>query len=389
MADETPNQNTAEQSTAPSVSVAEGRILRLVHWASGSKLRMGLVGSLFIAIFGGVFAVWSYLAHLAVSGEDRYTLARALVALDERNYEEAKNIVGEMQRRGSDSEEFGGALYVLGAVKAAMAELEWSKDRQRAMHLVAARYLQKARELGVPKRLENPALFLVGQSLIRGNQPAEGIEVLKSALADESLPTTKIHGLLAEAYRTTAEPNLAAALQHNRAVLDDPDLDQSRRNAASITHADILGKMGRLEEARQYLEMTGSSDAQQARIKSISGRLAIAQARQLPMGSEPRRALANQALAELREAQRLDPLSSELTRQAMYWIGKGYEVLGDDAAATAQYDQLGKSYGDTPESVAAMLAKADLARAADDTEHALAGYRSVLSSVGDPRHLRQ
>ncbi len=384
MADEPTKQKATEQAeTVPAKGLA-GRIARLVHWAADSKLRMALVGSLFIALFGGMFASWSYLAHLAVNQDEQYSLARALVALDERDFDKAKNIIGEMQRQGSESQGFGGALFVLGAVKAAQADMEWSKDRQRAMHLVAARYLQKARELGVPERLETQALFMVGQSLVKGNQPQAGIEVLQSALADKNLPTTEIHALLAAAYQSTAEPDLAAALVHNQAVLNDTTISPQLRNTASITQADILAQMGRAEEAGQYLKLVGSNEVQQARIKSISGRLAITQAQKLPVGSAQRAALTDQARVDLSEAQRLDPLSGDLTRESMYWIGKSYEITGEQAAAIKLYDQLSKSYGDTAESLAATLAKADLARKAGDQEQALAGYRSVLDMVGDP-----
>ena len=388
MADESIKQEATEQAEA-AVTIAPatglgGRVAKLVHWAADSKLRMALLGLLFLATFGGVFATWSYLAHLAINHEERYSLARALVALEDKDYEKAKNIVGEMQQQGGEAQEFGGALYVLGAVKAAQADLEWSKDRQRAMHLIAARYLQKARELGVPDRLKNQALFMVGKSLIQGNQPHPGIEVLLEALNDDSLPATIIHALLTEAYQSTSEPDYLAALKHNQAVLSDRTLDPERRNTASITRADILGQLGRLKEAQQYLQLESNNNVQQARIKSIEGRLAINHAKRLPVGSDQRKILANQARIDLQEALRLDPLSSELTRQVMYWIGKSYEVVGDRAAAVQEYDKLSKSYGDTAESMTAMLAKADLAREARDLEQALAGYRTVLDTVGDP-----
>ena len=389
MADEPTEPKAAEPAakqaeSAPVATGLAGRIARLVHWARESKLRMGLVGLLFVAVFGSLFATWSYLAHLAVNKNGEYSLARALEALEGQDFEKAKNIIGEMQHQGGDSQGIGGSLFVLGAVKAAQADLEWSKDRQRAMHLVAARYLQKARDLGVPERLKSQALFMVGQSSILGNQPEAGIAVLKVAIEDQSLPATKIHALLAEAYLSIPEPDLAAALKHNQAVLSDSTLDSPRRNTATITQADILGQMGRLDEARQYLEIPNSTKAQQARIKSIAGRLVIVHALRLPVDSEQRKRLADQARTELSEAQLLDPLNSELTRQSLYWIGKSFEIAGDRAAAIQQYDQLSKSYGDTAESMAAMLAKADLAREAGQLEQALAGYRAVLDTVGDP-----
>ncbi len=384
---EAPNDNSSPDSPADaSQTTREGRLARLVHWGHASNTRKAIVAVLFIAVFGGMFAIWSYLAHLAVSHEEQYTLARALAALDNKEYEQAKNIVGEMQKRGADEADFGGALFVLGSVKAAQAEQEWSKDRQRAMHLIAARYLQKARELGVPKRLENISRYMVGRSLVLGNQPQAGIEVLEGLLRNtDQESATELHVLLAEAYQAIPEPNLSAALAHNQAALNDSTLDPESRNDASITQADILGRMGRLEEAGQYIKFVGSTDAQRALINSIASRIALEQAKRLPVGSAERVALAKRAIDLLQEAQLLDPLNSKLTRQAIYWIGKSSEIEGNQEAAIQRYDQLSKSYGDTPESLTAMLDKADLVRNAQKPEEALASYRKVLTSVGDPR----
>ena len=379
------NENTTDDSAVDESSAPQGgRLARLLHWARASKLRMAIVGSVLFTLFGGVFAVWSYLAHLAVNDENQFTLARALEALDKQELEEAKDIVGEMQRRGAEEADFGGALFVLGSVKAAQAEQEWSKDRQRAMHLIAARYLQKARELGVPERLENISRYMVGKSLVLGNQPQAGIEVLEKLLVVDEDSKAKIHELLAEAYQAIPEPNLSAALRHNQSVLNEPDLEPERRMNASITQADILGRMGRLEEAGKLITFAGRDDAQQALINSISGRIAIEQAAALPAGSEQRVLLAKQARTSLQEAKLLDPLNSRLTRQAIYWIGKSFEVEGNTEAAIQRYEQLSKAYGDTPESLAAMLATADLQRMSGDSEQALVGYRGVLTSINDP-----
>jgi len=353
-------------------------------WAKASKLRMGLVGTLAFVVFGGTFATWSYLAHLVVQEEAQFTLKMALKSLDVGDFEEAKSIIADLQQQPDTDPEFGGSLFVLGAVKAAQAELEWSQDRQRAMHLVAARYLQKSQELGVPSGRKSQAKFLVGQSLIKGNQPRDGIPILEALLSDESLPVTEMHALLSEAYQSIPEVNLAAALRHNRAVLSDSILAPKKRNAAIVAQADILARMGRLEEAQQQLARTDKEDSQPARIKNISGRLALAQAKRMPVGSDERIALIDRALADLREARRLDPLSGELTRQAMYWIGKCYEALGNHAGAIQEYEHLSKAYGDTVESMAAMLAKADLVRKSGNAKQALIDYRDVLIAVGDP-----
>ena len=79
-----------------------------------------------------------------------------------------------MKSRGTPEalKDFGSYLYILGAVKSYQADKEWSDDRKRATHLIAARYLQKARELGVPDEREGQLIYLLGQSLVYGNQAA-------------------------------------------------------------------------------------------------------------------------------------------------------------------------------------------------------------------------
>ena len=345
---------------------------------------MAVVGSLAVVGFGSTFAAWSYLAHLAVSEENPATLARAMEAMDKENYEEARSIVTRMQGNSNEIDGLGSSLFVLGAVKAAEAELEWSAGRRRAMHLVAARYLQKARSLGVPPVREVQLNYLLGQSLIRANQAQEGIEVLEDLLNDPGMPATEVHALLSKAYLGVPEPDLVSALEHNRAVLSDQDLDGELRTEALLTQVDILRRLGKIEDAREALAMASNEQSPPALAKSISGQLEISLAEQLPADSEERAKRFAKARDDLREAIHQDPLNGELTRQAMYWIGRSYELEGKIPDASNQYDRISKLYGDTPESIIATLTKADLDREAGDYKLSLVGYRSVLESVGEP-----
>lgn len=373
-----------EQADASVSQRVQERFAAIMHWASASRLRMTLVVSVAITVLGSVFAVWSYLAHLAVNKEDPATLEMALAALDNREFEEAKILIGKMQMHPQDPDDFGGALFVLGSVKAFQAENEWSVARQRATYLVAARYLQKATVLEVPEDREERLVFLLGKSLIRGNQPREGISVLNEGLLRKDLPTIQVHALLTEAHLALPDPDYEAALRHNEALLTDPDLTDDEKSTALTVKAETLGQLGRLEEAATLLQQLESDQSQQAFAKSLSGRLAIAKAQQLPKNNPQRQQLLEQAKTDLRESQRLDPLSGKLTRQAMYWIGKCYELQGDHTAAIAEYDRVGKLYGDTPESLVATLSRADLIRFSGNKPKALAAYRSVLETVGDP-----
>jgi len=189
--------------------------LAIHHWVAGSRLRMTVVTSLVLLSVGTTFATWSYLAHLAVEPVHPVTLDMALAALDAHDTEKAKNLIGKWQQQSTDVESLGGALFVLGAAKEYDAMKEWSADRRRAMHLIAARYLQKAHLLGIPPERENQSLFLLGRSLVLGNQPRSGIPVLEKALRVKKPWTPEIHSLLARAYQIISDPNLELALKHN------------------------------------------------------------------------------------------------------------------------------------------------------------------------------
>jgi len=374
---------TDEKAAVEKAAEDQGRLDRLVNWAKVSRFRMALVGSLAFVALGGTFATWSYLAHLAVSEENLATLARALEAMDNKDFEEARSIVGRMENKEDDPHSLGGSLFVLGAVKAAEAEQEWSADRKRAIHLVAARYLDKAHSLGVPPIRESQLSFLLGQSLILGNQPQAGIDVLQKTLGNSETPISKVHGLLSGAYLEIPEPDLKSALKHNLSLLEDNSLTKERRTMALISQVDILRQLGNIKKAREVLATVRESETFQALALSISGQLELSAAEQLPKGDEQASRI-KQAIEDLSKAQRLDPLNGELSRQAMYWIGQCMELSGNNLGAIDKYDRIGKLFGDTPESIASTLSKGNLERERGNIELALADYRSVLEAVGEP-----
>ena len=377
--------NTKDTPAASAQSpVAKGLLPRILQWASSSHTRVAIVGSLVFVGLGAMFATWSYLAHLAVHREYPVSLDRALYALDIGEYDKAKNVIGQIERDSEIPKDFGGALFVLGAVKAFQADAEWSVDRQRSMYLMAARYLRKALVLGVPSDRENQAKFLLGLSLIRGNQPEPGINELLSILDVENIPAPEIHRLLTDAYLALPEPNLESALQHNRIHLTADSLDKVDRACALITNAELLGELGRLGEAAKQLQAIGNLAIDPARIRHLSGQLALKSALNFAEQSPKRIALLDQALADFIEAKRLDPLNGNLARMAMYWIGKCHQAKGNTKAALETYDRLSRQHGDTLESLAAMLEKASLLQAAGNSAQALAGYRLVLETVQEP-----
>ena len=77
-------------------------------------------------------------------------------------------------------------------------------------------------------------------SLIKSGQFDDGIRVLDELLADKLATDQplayKVHGLLAETCLLMPQPQLEQALQHNSAVLANPDLSaEDRRGRAAAT----------------------------------------------------------------------------------------------------------------------------------------------------------
>lgn len=356
---------------------------RAGSWIKSRKLRTALLGTLGLTSLVIMFGIWSYVGHVAVLDTKIVTLAMALEALDQQKYEEAKNLITRLQTQPG-AEDIGGSLFVLGAVKAYQADAEWSVERQRATHLVAARYLQKAREVGVPPDRHMQLLYLLGSSLVQGNQAQQGIKVLREALADDAQPPIKIFRLLTNALMTLPDPNLATALEYNDAVLAHSNIDEPTRVDANLTRIAILLRLDRFDEAESLLSSLGASGPQIARRRLLAGQCALARAETPDLPRDEQNSLINAALDDLREAERLDKRKGETSRQAMVMIGRCYELRNDPLSAIEQYESVNNRYGDSPESIVAALSKARLSQQGDNPERALASYRALLESIGNP-----
>jgi tetratricopeptide (TPR) repeat protein len=352
-------------------------------WIKSLKLRTALLGTVGLTLLAILFGIWSYVGHVAVLDTKIVTLDMALEALDEQKFEEAKSLVNRLQLQPG-AEDVGGSLFVLGAVKAHQADTEWSVERQRATHLIAARYLQKAQEVGVPPERQKRLLFLLGRSLIFGNQAKQGISVLRDALAAGAQPVAEIRRLLTEAYLNQPDPNLKSALTHNDALLTEKKLPPDARLEADLTRVAILLRLKQFADAEQLLASLDAAGVHAARQKLLLGQIALAKAEKLTAAGDEQLELVDSALNNFREAERLDTRKSEVSRQAMVKIGKCYDLRGDRLSAIEQYEAVNNRYGDSPESIVAALSKARLSQEANETDRALVGYRAVLESVGNP-----
>ena len=365
------------------------------HWK-----RTLAAGIILAALIAGIAVAWTYMVKLAIRGEER-NLEQALVALDQRNYEQARSLVRQVLNSGAaPRHKYGVALFVLGAVKTYDAGSNALPERRRTEYLVASRYLSEARSYGFPRGREKLGLMLLGQSLVEACYTNEGIEVLAEGLEVEPASggpvNVAIHRSLAEAYRLLPVPDYSLALSHVAAVLDDEGLSSEERVAALILKAQILGNLNQYDESLRTLALV-SDDAQgQPAVLVARGqllldgveraldRLPLQSQRQLPTELA---AQVNEAVALLNQAQSIDAYATDITRRSLFLIGRAAELQGQKQEALRQFTSIRQRFGDTLEGLAATLAEADIRRRAED-EAALTWYRQVLESEIDPTTYR-
>ena len=362
-----------------------GQASRLVHWAIATRLRMAVTGTVGLVAMGGMFASWSYMAHLAVDAPDPVSVDSALTAMDEGRFADAKAMIAEMHELPAEPASLGGAMFVMGAVKIHEADTEPSVERRRAVYQVAARYLLKARALGLDSARHGQAAYLVGKSLVRGGQPRAGIPALEEALLDPEQPQSEIHLLLAHALLEAPNPNLELALAHNAKVLDDKSLPAEELAQAWLDRAEMLTRLKRTAEAKEAIDHLAVDGPWGAARSLMLGRLALDDAEPLAAETSERDAKIHAALGLFREARQQDEEGGAVTRQAMFWAARCHELRGETEEAFAEYGRLSKLYGDTPEGIVAALAEADHQRVAGQLDRALAQYRQVMLAVGDPQ----
>lgn len=379
---EAPHGAAAKPHEEPPAST--GRIARFLHWATASKLRMALAGLTVFMLLGGTVAAFSLFQQWAEEVVERDYVQLALKALDEGKYNEAKSLIGQMQQQPASPRQLSSALFILGVVKAQEADAEPAASRRRALHEIAARYLNKSLKLELDESRRGQANFLLGCSLVRSGETKQAIRVLEESLNDPQQPAAEIHSLLVSAHLDGRDPDLKSALKHNEFVLADPQLEDAKRQHATIVSAEAMIRLGRLSAARDLLQQLHADGVEEAYRVLTIGRIDLETAEELPEDSKERAELLQRAQAQLQLVAQLDPTHDAPTRQAALWIARYFELSGNHEAAAAEYEKVAKVYPDTAAGLTAALAAADYHRRNGRLDRALVGYKIVLHSIESP-----
>lgn len=369
---------------APLVDLPRGAL----DWVLAHRVVSGLVaGVCALAVAGAV--AFGLLGEGAV-GPDTPTLDRAMDALDRGDYEEARRMAEALREGGLRPDDpLGAPSFLLGATAAYEADDAWQAEKE-PLNLIAARYLEEARDLGFPPGRQGEGLYLLGRSLYLTGQMAASRIVLRKALEANPRRRTEIHRLLADAFLEDANPKLIEALEHNAIALADPTLGDDDRYQGLIQRAEILLRVGKTSECVETLAQIPPEAEHHVEAVVIRGRVLLSEARAVKHAAEPteqdgRRALEKYraAIKTLRLAQAHDTLSAQASRKAMYLIGVCYVEQGDARAALNQFGRTRRKYVRTPEATAAGFQIAELARRLGRDQEALVAYRQTLGTIGD------
>jgi tetratricopeptide (TPR) repeat protein len=386
----------ADGAAKEQLTGAVGLIGRLRAWTTGHWLRSLMVAATILTLIGLTIGGWAYLASVALTA-GQISIATALEAYDKGEYEEARSLVTQMLTGGQvPRSEYGGPLFVLGAVKVKDAEGQAVPERRRVEYSVAARYLDEARAYGIPADREARGTFLLGQSLIESGQFDEGIFALNE-LVDGEHPKHDTHGdtvelearhLLAETCLVMPNPRLKEALQHNEVLVAAQDLSPEQRTAVLLQRAEILTRLDRYNDARTTLSElpAGTSGAPAALLAGIITLDEVEHAQQKVAPSDRDQAtaaMADKITAAIRDLQRaasLDEQNSIVAQQASYQTGRGYALNGELDLALKQFGRTRQVFGDSYESLAASIGEGDVLRRKGDFEGSLLAYRRALEA---------
>jgi tetratricopeptide (TPR) repeat protein len=340
-----------------------GELRQLPAWARKNPLRALATASV---ILGIPFCLWLVsLYFLPTTTKPPATIDDALHALDAGDYSQARKLALEVRARPDLSyRDMAGPLYVLGMALSHDAGEHWNRDEQKVLYLIAAKYLQEARDREFPAGREAEGLFQLGRCWHLAGEPANAISALLAALEQPTRYQGEVHRLLAEAYLQLEPPRLPDASKYNQAYLAEPSLPPLARQEGQLRESQIRLALGDLAGCRKSLEEISTTTVLAPEVAILKGQMLIAEAdalrkEQLAEESDVQSRY-RQAVEVLRGAPSRDNLQQGPPAAAQYLLGVAYERLGDNSAAEAQFSRIRRLHANSPERLPASVWEVEL-----------------------------
>jgi TolA-binding protein len=347
----------------------------LPGWIRRNPLRTSLASAVALAIgVGIVFAIsWTTPAR----PEPTAALSQALAALDAGDDLSARELAMQVRTNLNLSYgEVGGPLYVLGITIAHDADRHWNPAERRLLYLVAAKYLEEARNRGFPEGREMDGTFQLGRCWQLAGEYRKSIDPLRAVSEEGPAAYASLaRQLLPEAYLQVVPPQYTKALQANTALLADPAAGAKERIAGLLREGRIRLALRDLPGCRQSLEQIPAEASRSADFSLLKGQLLLAEGDALLAANPPDAEAAKALFTTAADTFRSIPVANSLDKNpplaAQYLLGLSFERLGDDAAAEAQFDRVRRQNATAPEVLAATLHQVELLARRKDFDEAV------------------
>ncbi|MCE9607533.1 MAG: tetratricopeptide repeat protein [Planctomycetia bacterium] len=395
-------EKAAEAAAKPSLADRLRAVRRLPHWVRANGIKAAVIFSVAFSVMGAMLFGWAVMS--AKSRQERieaaYTPSDAFEALDAGDLPKALHIAQLAQRNGNlSTDDAGGPAFIFGVAALHRADTPLIVQQRRA-HQIAAHWFEEAYRRGLPEGREAQGLYYTGKSFYLAERYAEAVPILQKALLADAKTAVELRRYLARSLFLKAEPNVAAALEEIDRYLAEKEPDQHDRRVATLERAEMLLRLGRLDDARAAVATIPADIKLAAEASLLEARIVFQQARlaMLPKSDEtklsPSSVLAspaaspevqtqlNSAVVLLEKAKKLDSMSTVVTTQACYVLGLVYDALGKVDEAAEQFHQAYRRAVDSPEGFAARIQSAHLLRRRDKSDDSVVLYDEVLKEMG-------
>jgi tetratricopeptide (TPR) repeat protein len=382
-------KNEGGEAAAPGLRTRLSSLVRrMLEWTAANQLIiLGVMAGVGLSVAIIVGAALIFVPRKPVKPP---TLAEALELYDAGDDRSARQMAMQLRAKGRlSAEERGGPAFVLGMVAARACEELLGKSRIR-QQLVAARWLDQARDQGFPAGRTPEGLLQLARSLAESGNSHEALSVLHAALEEAPERTAEIQLLLAKLWLSDAQVNRREALEAINEHLAATPADEQAEGL--LLKSQILLDLGELEACQTTVQQIPPAARLAGESCLLLGQVAMREAAQMKGESHAEDEASRDAWqAKYREAIDLLRRAQETTRnpvrtvpQATFLVGLCYDGLGDAPAALKQLGRTRERYYEFAEGVAAAFAEADLLLRMGEAPAAVGAYRQAVELVGDP-----
>jgi len=395
-------EKPADAAPKPSLRERLGAIRRLPHWVRANGIKASIIFSVVFSVMGALLFTWAVMS--AKGRQERleasYTPADAFAALDSGDLPKALHMAQLAERNGNiTTDDAGGPAFIFGVAALHRADTPLVVQQRRA-YQIAAHWFDEAYRRGLPEGREAQGLYYTGKSLYLADRFADAVPVLKRAIPENPDTASELRQYLSQSLFLKAEPNVAAALEEVDRYLAGKDLDEAERRVATVDRAEMLLRLGRLDEAQAATEAIPTDVKLYAEAFLIQARISLQRARIALYGDSdetklcPSSVLAPPAASPeilanltvtiemLEKVKKLDGTATVTTSQACYVQGLVYDAMGKVDEAAEQFHQTYRRSVDSAEGFAARIQSAHLLRRRDKEDDAVVLYEEVLKEMG-------